>query len=244
MIMIKDKLVALLSGFGPTRWLLAQKRQWQEKRRQERFATCSPEVVPVLKRAFQETQQILGDYYEFGMFKGYLFYQAQKIAQGFATCHEMNFYGFDSFAGLPEVRGPDSGWRFRAGMYACDYDRVRRALDDRGVDWSHTFLLKGFFSDTLRDQSLLSNYKFGKAKVVLIDCDLYESTKDVLAFIGRYLQDGTMVIMDDWNCFDADENKGQRLALREFLASNKKLSFSHVGDYGWHGAYFRVGLSV
>ena len=242
MNMIKTKAVALLSLFKPTKWLLVQKRQWQAKKRHENFDTCSPDVIPVFNQAFEKTSHLKGDYYEFGLYKGYLFYKAQEIAKNTGALNEMNFYGFDSFAGLPEVESLDSGWKFKAGMYAYDLNRVRNALENKSVDWNKTFLIKGFYSDSLQDENLLSNFQFNKAKIVLIDCDLYESTKDVLTFIDKYLQNGTIVIMDDWNCFDANDNKGQRLALREFLDRSKKITFSHIGNYGWHGAYFCVGI--
>jgi hypothetical protein len=46
--------------------------------------------------------------------------------------------------------------------------------------------------------------------------------------------------MDDWNCFNADDNKGERRALKEFLSKNKNIQVKHLGNFGWHGAYFEI----
>ena len=40
----------------------------------------------------------------------------------------------------------------------------------------------------------------------MVDCDLYQSTVPVLAFLADLLQDGTVVLFDDWYCFrEADD---------------------------------------
>lgn len=119
---------------------------------------------------------------------------------------------------------------------------VRNNLTDNGVDLQKTYLIKGFFSDTLRDKSLTERYPFGKARIVMVDCDLYASTKDVLNFIFPYLQNGTILIMDDWNCFDADDSKGERLATNELLASHPEISLEHFEQFGWHGDSFKVKI--
>ena len=64
-----------------------------------------------------------------------------------------------------------------------------------------------------------------KAAVIYIDCDLYTSTVHVLDFIQDFLQRGTIIVFDDWNCFFGDPNKGERKAFREFLAKNSGLVF-------------------
>lgn len=241
--MFKQAIVKVLSSFFLTRWLLEKKRRWQKEVKYKRFDTCSPEAVPILEQALRDTVNLDGDYYEFGLYKGFLFFKAQQIVKKIGIHKDMHFFGFDSFLGLPEVRNLDAGSQFKKGMYSYDYERVRTALDKRDVDWSNTYLIKGYYAETLSDEFLLKKYPFRKAKVILIDCDLYESTKDVLNFIRKYLQDGTVVIMDDWNCFDGDDSRGERLALREFLNDNPHFKFTHLGNYSWHGAYFLVSVT-
>jgi O-methyltransferase len=49
--------------------------------------------------------------------------------------------------------------------------------------------------------------------VIWVDCDLYESTVPVLDFITEYIQDGTVIIFDDWYSFRADPDRGEQKAL-------------------------------
>ena len=62
---------------------------------------------------------LIGDYYEFGLYRGYTFWSAQKSAEGLGLAR-MRFYGFDSFTGLPEVTGEDGGSQILfPGHYKC-----------------------------------------------------------------------------------------------------------------------------
>jgi len=155
----------------------------------------------------------------------------------------LNFFGFDSFEGLPDIAEVDTGAKFKKGGYACTMNKVIGNLKKNDVDMKRIHLIKGYYSNTLNDETVINNNIFGLAKIVMIDCDLYESTKDVLKFIGPRLQNGTIVIMDDWNCFDADDHKGERRATHEFLLSHPNMQFNHIVDFGWHGACFRVKIN-
>jgi hypothetical protein len=81
-----------------------------------------------------------------------------------------------------------------------------------------------------------------KVAVALIDCDLYSSTVDVLAFIKDMLVDGSIVMMDDWNTFNADDNKGERLAFSEFLAENPQITAEELFAYPPWGQVFMIHI--
>ena len=241
--MIREAAVSLLSKTPLTRPLLAWARSRYLRYQRTRFDTCSPDAVPALEEAFELTKEMTGDYYEFGIFKGYLFFRAYRAGRTAdrAGIQETRFFGFDSFEGLSAPEGVDAGWRFQKGAYRSQYEKVTRELSRRGVRvGENAFLIKRFYSDVLGDEDALAAYPFGKARVVTVDCDLYSSTRDALSFIGSYLQVGTVVLMDDWNCFDADEDRGQRLALREFLREHPGVEVEQVDEFGCHGAVFIV----
>lgn len=183
------------------------------------------------------------DYYEFGLFKGYSFWHAQKTARA-RGAQRMRFFGFDSFAGLPDVFGPDRTERgdFYRGQYACSYEAVREALDDAGVDWERTTLIPGYFNESLTSD-LREEHDMRGVAVALIDCDLYASTADVLRFIDPLVRDRSILIFDDWNCFDGDDDKGQRRAFREFLARRSDLTAEPIFTYGSWGAAFALHSS-
>lgn len=208
------------------------------------FDTASSFLLPALDESFRIVASHgtarSGDYMEFGLFKGYSFWHAQKVARGM-DFHSMRFFGFDSFAGLPPPRGIDvtANEDFYGGQYACSKAEVERNLTARGVDWDRTFLIEGYFESSLTPGT---RQRFGMERVAiaLIDCDLYESTMQVLEFLAPMVGDGSMLIFDDWNAFDADDSRGQRRAFREFLAANLQLAAEPLFSYGHYGQVFAL----
>ena len=74
------------------------------------FDTANRDLLPALEKSLTEVKRLgeleKGDYLEFGVFKGYAFWYAQKIAAQFEF-DNMSFFGFDSFQGVPEITQPD-----------------------------------------------------------------------------------------------------------------------------------------
>lgn len=205
------------------------------------FVTMTPDTPIEISACVRElaAQGPAGDYCEFGMYRGYCFWHMQREAKALGLTG-MRFFGFDSFAGLPKPEGVDaSSDEFKEGDYACDRATVERYLSRYGVDWQKTHLIEGFFDRSLQPE-LRPALGIKPIAMALIDCDLYESTVPVLAFLLPLLQDGTRLLFDDWNCYDADDNRGERLAVREFLAANPNLSFEPLRPFGWHGQSFVV----
>ena len=205
------------------------------------FKTLSPGLPQALETAFQKAIELnpgqAGDYYEFGLYRGYALWKAQQICSQLGlrdTC----FYGFDSFAGLPAVDGIDkSGNHFFEGQFACSQQEVVRHLDTHGVDWSKTVLVKGYFDKSLT-RKLRRQYPFKKVAVALIDCDLYSSTRDVLAWSRDLFADGSILLFDDWYSYGDDPALGQQKALFEFLDANRDFDVEFLIDFLYHGKAF------
>lgn len=177
-----------------------------------------------------------GDYYEFGLFRGYTFWYAQQVCRELGL-HRTRFYGFDSFAGLPQPRGIDrTGNRFYRGQFAASENEVIAHLRRQGVDWSRTVLIPGFFGESLTDE-LKQRYPFRPVNVALIDCDLYESTCQVLAWLESLLEDGSILLFDDWRSFESEE-LGQARALREFLRTRPGFEAEPLMRFPAHGQGF------
>ncbi len=207
------------------------------------FCTSTPDTPPAIYECMQVVADsgVRGDYYEFGLWQGYSFCVAQAAADQ-AGLPGMRFFGFDSFEGLPDLTGPDAeSNEFHPGDYVSSYDEVVRNLSQYGVDWERTYLVKGWYDD-LPESAGDALGEMGPAALVLVDCDLYESTVPVLRFIEGRLQEGTVVMFDDWNCFDASDDMGQRRALREFLADNPRWRAEPLLSFGWHGQAFTMHL--
>jgi hypothetical protein len=207
------------------------------------FYTLSPGLPLALQRAMSTlaASGLLGktDYYEFGIFRGYGLYAAQKAARDLGAA-AMRFWGFDSFRGLPAVDGVDEGGSmFFEGQFSCSRHFAERALRDSGADMQTITLVEGFFADSLTPELRL-RHSFKPVGVALIDCDLYSSTVPVLAWLADLLRPGSMLMMDDWHAFGDEPSKGQQLALSEWLQSRPDAALEHMFDFGAHGRAFSV----
>ncbi len=210
------------------------------------FKTLSPGAPGAIRRAFVEIQKTTpastGDYYEFGIFRGFAFLSAQK------TCKELgiegvHFYGFDSFEGLPPVTGIDRmNNQFFEGQFKCAKDEVAANLTEHGVDWSKTTLIEGFFSDSLTAETRRA-HDFRPVSVALIDCDLYSSTQEVLSWLNDYVRDGSILLFDDWYSYGTDESLGQQKAFAEFLETNENYTAEDFCEFEEHGKGFVIKVS-
>src|SRR5438105_14023665 len=72
-----------------------------------------------------------GDYLEFGVFKGRTFVPAYHFAQR-NNLKGMRFYGFDSFEGLPAIKGKDEGGEFLEGQYCLSFEQFTKLISKRG----------------------------------------------------------------------------------------------------------------
>ena len=78
---------------------------------------------------------------------------------------------------------------------------------------------KGFYSETLTRPLPI------KAALVHIDCDLYQSTKEVLSWLGKHdiCTDGCVLLFDDWNCFRASPISRSTLGIPRVLRTAKAI---------------------
>ena len=208
------------------------------------FNAANRDVLPAIEKCLKKSQDLgtikEGDYYEFGIFKGFSFWFAQNKANELGL-RSVRFFGFDSFEGLPIVDGVDKTRRniFYRGQYSCSQKDVERNLNKYGVDWSRTFLINGFFTDSLNER-IKKQYKMNRIAIALIDCDLYSSTAEVLNFIKDMLINKSILMFDDWNCFGKDKTRGQRKAFNEFLEKNSEFVAQPYFSYASYGQTFFI----
>lgn len=213
------------------------------------FFTLSPDVTIALMRAFtiQRDRDMLDGYgyFEFGMFRGYSMWWADRLAREFGA-KGFTYYGFDSFAGLPLPELEEERSIFFKGQFGASYDVVVRNLTKWEADLTKIKLFKGWYSEDLFTKIKAEN-NLSKASVCLIDVDLYDSCVPVLEFVRHYLVPGSILIFDDWDQLrkqlgpDAqDDSTGERRAVKEFESRYPMFKKEHLFDYGWEGAAFRV----
>lgn len=176
--------------------------------------------------------KIRGDYAEFGVFKGHTTIEAWKAAQRHGL-NDMKFWLFDSFEGLPEVAGSDTGGPFETGEFSFGRKEYEQNLRRNKVDFNRLNIVSGFFDKTL------SGLETGRSfSVVWIDCDLYESTVPVLEWLTDKLVDGAVICFDDWFTFSGRPDKGEQKAVAEWLEKNPAISLMPYRDFHWAGKSF------
>lgn len=183
----------------------------------------------------------LGAYLEFGVCHGTSFACMHRATLE-TGLRDMRLFGFDSFAGLPpEAEDPESGGIWREGQYRSSLGFTRRFLNEAGVDWSRAVLTKGWFRDTLTPH-FASRHNIRKASVIMIDCDIYSSTREALAFCEPLIADQAVILFDDWHSGGdlAARNQGEKRAFTEFLARNPRLRAEVLPSYTANAEVFLV----
>ncbi len=130
------------------------------------------------------------------------------------------YYLFDSFQGLPEVKAIDG---LAAKEWQADTDSsiyfdnctasendAKKAMEISRVE--NYKIKKGWFNETL------PNAKFNRGIAILrLDGDWYESTMDILNNLFKHVNEGGLIIIDDYYVWE-----GCSKAVHDFLSYNKR----------------------
>jgi hypothetical protein len=180
---------------------------------------------------------IAGMYMEFGS------HEANTMRLAWDCFHHMfdwDYVAFDSFEGLPEIAPIDAQEIWKKGKLQTAEASFLALCQAHGIPEDKLTTVKGFYDQSLTvelQRKLLPQ----KAAVIYVDCDLYQSTVPVLDFIKPFLQPGTIIAFDDWNCFLADPERGERRAWREFLNRNSDLRFEAFVQTGMQASFVYLG---
>jgi O-methyltransferase len=150
---------------------------------------------------------------------------------------------FDSFRGLPEASSPIDAEspHVRSGVWSAGTckgisrdDLLRRCVKYLPED--RVAIHDGWFKDTL--PRLPADVRFA---LLHIDCDLYQSTIEVLdhCFSRSLIQEGTAIFFDDWNSNRASPEFGERKAWAE-ACGRYAVRSSDCGEYSHSGRKFIV----
>ena len=186
---------------------------------------------------FIRSNQLEGDYLEFGVFEGRSFIAAHHLARAYGLA--MRFFAFDSFKGMPpSAQGKYEGFtRYNEGRFCCDIEAFKRNLRVKRVDMRSVFFTEGFFDRTLTEERR-DSLGLSKAALIMVDCDLYESTVPVLDFVTPLIQDGTLMIFDDWFAYRGHPDHGEQRAFREWLQKNPAIRAMPYYSHRFQGQSF------
>jgi hypothetical protein len=229
------------------------------------YPMFDPDCLIAKIARFVCAEMIAGDYYEFGVYQGNsllaallhiekAFYDRilttvdnqsdREREQRLSVWRDMRFFAFDSFQGLPELTGPDRNTNdFRQGQYASTLTSLRDRLDRSGLRSEKVVPVEGWFDDTCTDETKAS-LKMNRASVVMIDSDLYASARTALDFITPAIQDGTVIIFDDWYSYRGHPDLGEQRAFHEWMDANPRFSFTEYQNEGAWRKSFIINLPV
>jgi hypothetical protein len=182
-----------------------------------------------------------GHYLEFGVGAGRSAVAAIRANVRLEPRRIHRYFLFDSFQGLPALAGPDADSKqFKPGDFAFSVDEVVAKLERHGVaEDAEIVLVPGYFDRSLAEFNA-GQLQGHRAAIVHIDVDLHGSCAEVLEFVTPHLQPGAILLFDDWNCFAASNDRGERRAVREWLERRPQVRLESYAKYGWHGEAFLV----
>lgn len=215
------------------------------------IAYTFPMYYKAFRRAFDycdTSLKIEGDILEFGTFTGFT---ARILATLMRERQvDSKLFLFDSFEGLPEIVSDvdkysyhvheDRIWaqgvmQLKPGVEKKIFAKLSKVINPKNLK-----IIKGYYKDTLA-----ANLKGVKAKIIHIDCDLYESAKIVLDKLieNNVLQDGTLVFFDDYNTNRANSDMGERKVVIDIQKENESVLFEPFFNYGLSGQAFFVHIA-
>lgn len=173
----------------------------------------------------------LGDYVEFGVYYGTSLSCMHDALEQVGLRQRM--FGFDSFEGLPESAAREDDAEWVPGQFKASLQLAEEYLERHGVPRDRVTLTKGWFSDTLTPATA-ERYAIRHASVLMVDCDLYSSACEALAFSAPLIGRQAVVYFDDWNAGGlADKGMGERRAFEEFLAEHRDLTAEPLDELNY-----------
>jgi len=195
--------------------------------------------IHILKKAFFhcELEEIEGGYFEFGTYEGTSLYAAVQNYRKLKSKIPRKFYGYDSFDdGFKYFNENDRHPFFKEGDFVSSYEKVK----NRFRKFDEITLTKGYVEETIGGKNVTEMYKEEKCAIVFIDCDLMGPAIIALEFLKPILQQGSVIILDDYWAYKGDPTRGTCGALNTFLEDNPNIKVREYYTYGHGGKSFIV----
>lgn len=189
---------------------------------------------PAFRRVMEYVinSRIDGDILEFGTFHGYTARTLAELLRQFGSDKHLHLY--DSWEGFPAMEGNDATCpevinhkTWKQGDCTPIVPNAEKLIHHylNNVIPGHVHVHKGFYENTIVQSAVQKEYGQRpetlpeKAALVHIDCDLYESAKLVLETLIKHdmLNQGTVILFDDWNNNFASNDFGERRAAKELF---------------------------
>jgi O-methyltransferase len=181
---------------------------------------------------------IPGDVVEVGCNAGESSIVIQKVLNEYAP--EKEFHVYDSFEGVPEVKGQDAKDNvYTTGSMSVSESTLYNNFAEVGLTPPHVH--KGWFEDTVPSE-LPDQLSFA-----IVDGDLYSSTKHILPYVYERLSPGGICLFGIYyneaifrrdNTPDCYKSPGASKAIDEFFADKpESVSLLYANEYS--NGYFQ-----
>lgn len=164
---------------------------------------------------------------EFGVFVGTSMLEYYNLYRDhLGSEHTPQFYGFDSFEGLPGEKSDDkSPWY--AGQFNLNKNINPELLNKPGMK-----IVDGWFENTL-NRALADELKGRQVGLLHVDCDIYTSTMQVYEFLiaNNLLVKGTVVVYDDWGVYRELKLSEDEQFLHGEGKAHKEISEKYALDF-------------
>lgn len=190
--------------------------------KQNRFYTLLQMVDRVV------AEDLSGDIAECGCWKGHSTYMIADRLR--AAAWPGRFFVFDSFeGGLSDKIAADRSARGDTDAEKTQTQKLFFASNREAVEalmrpYAFVSLHNGWIPSVFDDVATLADRRFA---LVHIDVDLYEPTRDSLAFFGPRMVDGGVIVIDDYGSANFP---GCKAAVDEYMSQRKPKFFleSHL----------------
>lgn len=148
---------------------------------------------------------------EFGVAKGR---SVSFLRNNFGKDYKI--FGFDTFTGLPE------DWISESGQMIGPKNTF--SMEGKPPNIPGVVFYKGLFKDTIPQYIKLAE----PIALLHVDCDLYNSTIDVLYGLNDFIFKDTVIVFDEWIYLrDPKYNDHEQKAFNEWI-KDKKRSFETI----------------
>ena len=175
----------------------------------------------IIERANENDPSNKKFYLEFGVFKG--------VSINFFSKYVNKIYGFDSFEGFGEVEEKYAHKFFQDSNFKWPYQKVVNRVNKLSKKLKlDAKIKKGFYKDTLDNPT---NYGIEKASIIFLDSDLYTATLESLNFCTSLIQNGTIILIDEFFYFKGMKENTPYGAFIEWCKKNS-FEFRVITHYG------------
>lgn len=205
---------------------------------------------------FVDYEMVEGDIVEFGVYSGrsaallsYYHQSFKETVHGRKYTPARKVIGLDRFEGMPANDHP----RFGTGTFRTNEtwhplfgpgDVITPAMVADiffpTCNLPTPEIIKGFYNSPEVKERF--DKECQKVAVVHIDCDLTESTLQALNLVQDKLQDGTILLFDDWFNYKGSSEKGEQAAFFDWIVKTQTEKTVPFGLREYH-PYATFGMS-